>query len=280
MNYLYELPDESREDEGFSRASDYALTAFLKLDLQGIPQASRGEHITNAWWKHVENINLTNEEASSLLEKIQGEHLPVFPYTHKYPQRFWEDVENKPLYELETWLKLVVGCTHPSFSYWQAPDAHYARYHWQILQERVNELAISLDNAENQHIKLPRLQAAIAWLKGWEQHLAETDAKTRKATAAAPLTWLGGKVELAELGYALLQSGKLEGGNRAATLKKLGELLGVSLGENPATHLQTIQKRKGEASATPFLDRLREEFTTYLAGLADNDHRRDRRHRP
>ena len=280
MSYLYELPDEDREEAGLSRASDYALSEFLKLDLQDIPPGKRGEYIAEAWWKYVEKLDLSNDAASNLLDEIQAKCPPLFPYAHKYPKRFWEDVEEKPIYDLETWLKSVVGRSHLLSLYGQAPDAHYARYHWQILQERVNELTACPENTEAQHVKLPRLQAAITWLRGWEQHLAEADAKSRSATTAAPLTWLGGKVELAELGYALLESGKLGGGNRGATLKKLGELLGVSMGDNPATHLQTIQKRKGDTSATPFLDRLRMDFAAYLAGLAENDARRDRRHRP
>jgi hypothetical protein len=73
MDYLYELPDEDREDEGFTRASNYSLTEFLNLDLEGVPADKVGDFISNAWWEYVEKNDLTEDAAYELLTKVQDE---------------------------------------------------------------------------------------------------------------------------------------------------------------------------------------------------------------
>ena len=124
---------------------------------------------------------------------------------------------------------------------------------------------------------MPRLQAAIEWLKGYEQRLATEQEKSTSKTT--PLVWQGSKAELAELGYSLLESGVVEALNRAVAVKKIGELFGVALGDNPATHLQTIQKRKPGGLLTPLLDRLRDAFSQYMNSKDENEVARRKRRR-
>jgi hypothetical protein len=182
-------------------------------------------------------------------------------------------VERTPLYSLDTSVNIWSA---GKLSYWRPVDARYMRYHWQILQERLNELLVEA-TPEAQHIKLPRLQAAIDWLKGYEDRLAVAEEKlVGKSTL---LTWQGTKAELAELGYSLLESGVVEAPNRATAVKKIGELFGVALGDNPATHLQTIQKRKIGGLLKPLLDRLRDAFSQYMARKDESETARRKRRR-
>jgi hypothetical protein len=275
MDYLYNLPDEDREDEGFLRASNYALSEFLKLKLEGVPAKEIDKFITNAWWEHVENDDLTDEEANDLLTQIQDEKGGHIPYSPGWPARFAGLVEDTPLYRLELSVNVWVADRHKRV-YWRPVDALYARYHWQILQERVHTLTIEA-TPEAQHIKIPRLQAAIDWLKGYELRLAT--AQEMLAAKTTPLTWQGSKAELAELGYSLLESGVVGATNRAAAVKSLGEVFGVALGDNPATHLQTIQKRKAGGLLTPLLDRLRDAFSQYMKRKDESEAERRTRRR-
>lgn len=275
MDYLYQLPEEDREDEGHSRASDYALKEFLKLDVKGVAPDKLSDFITNAWWEHIDNAGLTNDEANKLLIEIQDEKGGHIPYSPGWPARFSTLVESTPLYSLET--SINVWVVDKSYRiYWRPIDALHLRYHWQILQERVNALTIEA-TPEAQHIKIPRLQAAINWLKGYELRLAT--AQERLVAKTTPLPWQGTKAELAELGYSLLESGVVGATNRAAAVKSLGEVFGVVLGDNPATHLQTIQKRKSGGLLTPLLDRLREAFTEYIKRKDESEADRRKRRR-
>lgn len=267
MDYLYQLPDEDREEEGFTRASNYSLSEFLKLDLRGVPTGKHDKFITDAWWEYVEKADLTDEEASDLLDKVQNESGWHIPYSSGWPTHFAKLVEGTPLYRLEASINVWVIDKH-HFSYWRPIDALYVRYHWQILQERIHELEIE-NSIEFQHIKMPRLQAAIDWLKGYEQRLAAEQEKITNKTM--PLAWQGTKAEFVELGYALLESGVVNAPNRAVAIKKLGEQFGVALGDNPATHLQTIQKRKPGGLLTPLLDRLRDAFNQYMSSKDENE---------
>lgn len=273
MDYLYQLPDEDREEEGFTRASNYALTEFLKLDLKGIPSSKIEKYITDSWWKYIEDNDLTDEEAYDLLTKVQDERGSHIPYSPNRPGHLARLVEETPLYRIELSVNVWV---FDSFSNWRTPDALHARYHWQILQERVHELLIEA-TPEAQHIKIPRLQTAIDWLKGYELRLAT--AQERLAAKTTPLTWQGTKAELAELGYSLLESGVVSATNRAAAVKSLGEVFGRALGDNPAVHLQTIQKRKAGGLLTPLLDRLREAFTEYMKRKDESEADRRKRRR-
>ncbi|WP_151088048.1 RteC domain-containing protein [Hymenobacter baengnokdamensis] len=265
MDYLYQLPEEDREEEGFLRASNYALTEFLKLDLKGIPAGKIEKYITDSWWKYIEDNDLTNEDADSLLAKIQDESGFHIPYSPNRPSHLARLVEETPLYRIE--ISVNVWVFSPLINSRPA-DALHARYHWQILQERVHELIVEA-TPEAQHIKTPRLQAAIDWLKGYELRLATT--QERLAAKTTPLTWQGTKAELTELGYSLLESGAISATNRAAAVKSLGEVFGVALGDNPAAHLQTIQKRKIGAVLTPLLDKLKTAFVGYLERKTESE---------
>lgn len=275
MDYIYQLPDEDREEEGFVRASNYALSEFLKLNLKNVPAKEVNKFITDAWWEHVENADLTDGEANDLLNKIQDENGGHIPYSPGWPARFAGLVERTPLYGIEWSVNVWVAHKSHTF-YWRPVDALHARYHWQILQERVHELTVEA-TSEARHIKMPRLQAAIDWLKGYEQRLATSQEEL--ASKTVPLVWQGNKAELAELGYALLESGVVGAPNRAAAVKKLGELFGVALGDNPATHLQTIQKRKPGGLLTPLLDRLQDAFSRYMNRKDESEADRRRRRR-
>ncbi|HEX8330826.1 MAG TPA: RteC domain-containing protein [Hymenobacter sp.] len=275
MDYLYQLPDEDREEEGFIRASNYALSEFLKLDLKGITAKEVDEFITDAWWKHIEKSDLSDEEANDLLERIQDENGAHIPYSAGWPTRFAGLVEDTPLYSIELRVNVWVVDKH-RFIYWRPVDAYYVRYHWQILQERVHELTIEASPEAN-HIKIPRLNAAIDWLKGYEQRLAT--AQEVQVSKTVPLAWQGSKAELVELGYSLLESGVVAAPNRAGAVKKLGELFGIELGDNPATHLQTIQKRKPGGLITPLLDQLREAFVQYMNRKDESEADRRKRKR-
>jgi hypothetical protein len=275
MDYLYELADEDREDEGFTRASNYALTDFLKLDLDDVPDKEVNSFITEAWWEYVENSDLTEDAAYDLLVKVQKEQGGHIPYSPGWPARFARLVEDTPLYSLEVSINVWV-VDKAERIYWRPIDALYLRYHWQILQERVNALTIET-TPEAQHIKIPRLQTAIDWLKGYELRLAI--AQEMLAAKTTPLTWQGTKAELAELGYSLLESDTVGAANRAAAVKSLGEVFGVALGDNPAVHLQTIQKRKAGSLLTPLLDRLREAFTEYMKRKDESEADRRKRRR-
>lgn len=267
MDYIYQLPDEDREEEGFIRSSNYALSEFLKLDLKGVPAKEVDKFITDAWWEHIEKLDLTDEESSDLLDKVQAENGAHIPYSEGWPARFAGLVEETPLYRLEVSINVWVADKH-RFIYWRPVDAYYVRYHWQILQERIHELTIEA-TPQATHIKIPRLNAAIGWLKGYEQRLAEY--QEQRTSKAVPLAWQGSKAELVELGYSLLESGVVAALNRAGAVKKLGELFGVALGDNPATHLQTIQKRKIGAVLTPLLDKLKNAFAHYLESKAESE---------
>jgi hypothetical protein len=273
MDYLYQLPDEDREEEGFIRASNYALTEFLKLDLKGVPAQRVNEFITDAWWDYKEREGLTEDEAYKILVKVQDEHGFHIPYSPNRPAHLARLVEETPLYRIElsvnVWVFDTLFDSRPA-------DALHARYHWQVLQERVHELLIEA-TPEAQHIKIPRLQTAIDWLKGYELRLAT--AQERLAAKTTPLSWQGTKAELAELGYSLLESGAVGANNRAAAVKSLGEVFGVALGDNPATHLQTIQKRKAGGLLTPLLDRLRDAFIEYMKRKDESEADRRKRRR-
>lgn len=264
---MYQLPDTDREEEGFIRSSNYALSEFLQLDLKDVPAKEVDKFITDSWWKHVEELDLTDKEASDLLDKVQAENGAHIPYSSGWPARFAGLVEETPLYSLDVSVSVWVADKH-GFIYWRPVDAYYARYHWQILQERVHELIIDA-SPRAIHIKIPRLNAAIDWLKGYEQRLAV--AQEAQVNKTVPLAWQGSKAELVELGYSLLESGVVAAPNRAGAVKKLGELFGIALGDNPAAHLQTIQKRKAGAILTPLLDKLRAAFAGYLEGKVEKE---------
>ena len=246
---------------------NHALSQFLNLKLQDIPAEQIHRYIIDKWWEYKEEANLTEEQADELLEKLEDEKGGHIPYSSGWPARFSGLVENSRLYTLEGHINAWVAEKH-NRDYWQLPDALYARYHWQILQERVNELLVEA-TPEAHHIKIPRLNAAINWLKGYEQRLAL--AQEEQASKTVPLAWQGSKAELAELGYSLLESGVVAAPNRAGAVKKLGELFGVALGDNPAAHLQTIQKRKTGAVLTPLLDKLKAAFVGYLERKAESE---------
>lgn len=264
MDYLYQIPDEDRQEEGFIRASNQALREFLALDVQHVPPEKLDDFLTSAWWEYIKKQNLSDAEASALLDKIQTEKGGSLPYSAGWPARFAGLIEETPLYNLES--SLIDWVANGNL-YWRPADALYARYHWQILQERVHELAATAPDAHP--VRLPRLLTAIDWLKGYEQRLAA--AQQAQVSQVSPLAWQGSKAELAELGYSLLESGVVAARNRAGAVKMLGELFGIALGDNPAAHLQTIQKRKPGALLTPLLDKLKAAFSGYLDQKTENE---------
>ena len=255
MDYLYQLPERDKADEAHTTYSNAALIEFLQLDTSEVAAGELEAFITEAWWNYISQEQLSDGQASELLESLQRKHAKAMPYSSSFPAYYASVVEALQLYEVE-W-RVNVWASHLNL----LSDPLDARYLWQILQERVNELTLD-GSSEALLIKIPRLNMAIAWLQGFEKRLAV--ALEYQAAGSTPFAWQGSKTDLAELGYALLESGTVTAPNRAGAVKKLGEVFGVALGDNPATHLQTIQKRKAGALLTPLLDKLRAAFVGYL----------------
>lgn len=270
MDYLYQLPERDKADEAHATYSNLALMEFLKLEVGQVPSEELDQFITEAWWGYIGEQKLTDAEASELLESLQQKHARAIPYSAQFPEYYASVVESLQLYEVER--RVNVWASHLNL----LSDPLDTRYLWQILQERVNELTLD-GTPESLLIKIPRLISAISWLQGYEQRLAAATAS--QAATTASLTWQGSKTDLAELGYALLEAGVMESANRAGAVKKLGEAFGLALGDNPATHLQTIQKRKLGAALTPLLDRLRAAFVGYLDRKNEDEQQKRRRNR-
>lgn len=76
------------------------------------------------------------------------------------------------------------------------------------------------------------------------------------------LKWTGSKTELAELAYALLETGLIETRNREKAILSLAAFFGVA-DMDPIRQLQSLQRRTA-AKATPLLDRLKKTLVNYL----------------
>lgn len=90
----------------------------------------------------------------------------IAPYSKSYERIFASLIECVELQEAE---KHLIDFVFER--YWEPADALHIRYNWQILQERANQLEAD-ETSEAKDIRLPRLNAAIDWLKDYEQRLA------------------------------------------------------------------------------------------------------------
>jgi hypothetical protein len=81
------------------------------------------------------------------------------------------------------------------------------------------------------------------------------------------LQWAATKVDLAELAYALIESGAIKlSGSRAEAVADFAEFFGVKIGK-PEKHLGTIKKRVPDRNVkipTLFLDKLKSALQSYL----------------
>lgn len=185
--------------------------------------------------------------------KLPGARPWLLPYHPKFAPYFWHFIsyqyEDTVLenWEIVPWLELHFA---------DLPDAEDYAYLANI---------ISAYSGQHSFVPTSREGIALLWLR---QHISRLGGlPTVEVAAPLPVTkpslhWLGSKAELAELGYALLEAGLVEG-NRGSTITTLGEVFGVELGK-PEKHLQTIQKRKAGVSLTPLLDRLKSALERFL----------------
>ena len=109
----------------------------------------------------------------------------IAPYTKSYETIFASVIETSNLQGIDTQLADFVF-----ERYWYPADALHIRYNWQILQERANQL--KANEPEAQYTTLPRLNAAIDWLKDYEQQLVLTavDSATTQQVSTT-LRWSG-----------------------------------------------------------------------------------------
>jgi hypothetical protein len=134
------------------------------------------------------------------------------------------------------------------------------QYLLDIFQDAINE---------NRVTKRPQIDRTIEWIREQLQHLArQSDAPSPSALPAdKQLEWLGTKVELVELAYALLEAGTIRASSRAKAVALLASFFGVSDLGKPEKGLEAIKKRREQDGQprTPLLDKLKESLIRYLS---------------